>query len=360
MQPGKLVFDKQASLVLKGIAIIMMMLHHNFRTPSLYSNYAISFYPFSESHVVTVASACKICVSIFAFITGYGLYASYSHNKISPTKWVFQRYVKTFSGYWFVWALSAIICQLIDRRTTTILFRDGTARGLFNALIDFLGLHNMFRTPSINGTWWYMSAAAVFILLIPLLYRFRDNIILIMISTVFLMRVIRNDSPFTGGNSTYAFLTPFMMGFAFSHYSVFEKLSHISKQNKLTTLYKAIAESWLIIAMLIVYNKVPIDMFWEYHFCLFPTLVICFCVEFVVNVKYLRNLLCFCGRHSMNIFFVHTFIRGYYLADFTYSFKHFAVVVLVLLCLSIAISMVIEQLKKLLRYNDLINNLANC
>ena len=357
MQSEKGIFDRQASLALKGIAILMMMLHHNFRKPSIYSSYAISFSPFLESQIVTVASACKICVSIFAFITGYGLYVSYRHNKVSSTKWVLQRYLKTFSGYWFVWVLSAIICQFIDRRTATILFKDGIAQGFFHTLINFLGLHNLFHTPSINATWWYMSAAAVFILLIPLLYHYRDNIILIMIGTIFLIRIVHNGDAFTGANSVYAFLTPFIMGFTFSHYSMFEKLAQILSQNHLTRLCKAMVELCIIIAMFMIYGQVPIALYWEFHYCLFPTLFICFCVEFIVGARFLGSMLQFCGKHSMNVFLVHTFIRGYYLVDFTYSWKHFLLVNLVLLCLSIAISIVIECLKKLLRYDFLINSL---
>ena len=66
--PKKSFFDKEASLALKGIAIMMMMLHHNFRAHSLFDKYTISFYPFNEQQVVNLAASCKICVSLFASV----------------------------------------------------------------------------------------------------------------------------------------------------------------------------------------------------------------------------------------------------------------------------------------------------
>lgn len=71
------ILDKNSSLALKGIAITLMMIHHNFRNTSLFSSYNVSFYPFNDQSVVSFAYACKICVSMFAFISGYGLYLSY-------------------------------------------------------------------------------------------------------------------------------------------------------------------------------------------------------------------------------------------------------------------------------------------
>ena len=59
----------------------------------------------------------------------------------------------------------------------------------------------------------------------------------------------------------------------------------------------------------------------------------------------------------MNVFFIHTFIRGYYLADFTYSLGHFIVITLVLLVISLGISVAIEWMKGVLRYDQRIGKL---
>ncbi len=90
---------KEDAAALKGVAILMMMLHHCFRETSLYEGFTISFVPFAEAAVVRFSLFLKICVSLFAFISGYGLFLNYRKNTVSATRWVAGRYVSTFSGY---------------------------------------------------------------------------------------------------------------------------------------------------------------------------------------------------------------------------------------------------------------------
>ena len=87
---------------------------------------------------------------------------------------------------------------------------------------------------------------------------------------------------------------------------------------------------------------------------LIPMIFIGYCYEFILPIKYVTNILQFLGKHSMNIFLTHTFIRYYYFKDFTYSFKYSILIVLVLLGISIIVSMVIELLKKAIKYNEFI------
>lgn len=61
----------------------------------------------------------------------------------------------------------------------------------------------------------------------------------------------------------------------------------------------------------------------------------------------------FVGKHSMNIFFMHTFIYSYYFGQFVFSFHWFGLIFLVLLAASLVCSMAIELLKKLLRIDQL-------
>ena len=64
-------FDKTTSQAIKGIAILMMLAHHCFGFPEYWMQ------PVAVSALtVQIASGFKICVAIFAFITGYGFYHS--------------------------------------------------------------------------------------------------------------------------------------------------------------------------------------------------------------------------------------------------------------------------------------------
>lgn len=237
MNVNRIYFDKNKSLELEGVAIMLMLFHHCFRLQEIYKGYDISFFPFSESNIVNIAYASKICVSMFAFVTGYGLYIKYSTKNESAQRWVAKRYLKTFSGYWFVWIVCAISFQIIDKSTTKIFFNDGIDKGIVYCVLNITGLDVLFRTPTQNAVWWYMSAAAVFIISIPIIYWFRENIWLFLAITILLLRSVLGHEGIaiiSSGMSPFAFFVPVIMGCVFARYKIFEK---IHSMNVITKSY---------------------------------------------------------------------------------------------------------------------------
>lgn len=354
-------FDKNNSQALKGIAILLLMLHHNFREARLFENYSISFWPFPQEWIVSAASMSKICVSLFAFITGYGLYLSCknseSSNNFSPSKWVAVRYIKTFSGYWIIWIMSAIITQIIDGRFAKIYFENNFWDGLVSAGLDFAGVANLFQSPTLNITWWYMSAAFVFILITPILVKNEKYLPIILLVTVIFTRMItgtNGEKAFTGGNSTWSFITIYMLGIIFARYNIVEKIVNAKDRWR-----RFVIEIALLVIAYKAYPAIDVTYYWELKWAIIPIVVILFSIEFIIYIPVIRQILLFLGKHSMNIFMVHTFIRYYYLADFTYSWKHFALIIIILLIFSLAISMTIEFIKKLLKYDKHITNVCN-
>lgn len=64
------VFPRNISLMVKGVAILMMIAHHCFAFPSYWlDSFCVS--PFWAE----LCNQFKICVAVFAFITGYGFFA---------------------------------------------------------------------------------------------------------------------------------------------------------------------------------------------------------------------------------------------------------------------------------------------
>lgn len=346
-------FAKKESLAMKGIAIIMMLLFHCFREKVVYDGFEVSFFPFPENSIVNIAYACKVCVSIFAFISGYGLFKNYTSKTIGGEKWVLLRYIKTFSGYWFVWVLCAVVFQIADGRYVNT-YGKGAA-GVTYALIDLCGLSTIFRTNTLNANWWYMSAAFVFIMLAPVVYKCKDYIGLIIVSEMVFIRILPID-PFPGHNSVYAFLTAFLCGCLFAKTDFLDRWILIGSKNRLTKAYKCLAEIWVLIALYKGYLFLPIEKLWDYHYGLFPVMIVLFSVEFII--PYSKRILAFLGKHSANIYMTHTFIRLYYFREFTYSWKHFVLILLVLLSISLCISVIVEMLKKALKYNILISEIV--
>ena len=71
----------------------------------------------------------------------------------------------------------------------------------------------------------------------------------------------------------------------------------------------------------------------------------------------ISNLLEFVGKHSMNIFLFHTFIYYYWFRDFIYASRNPIVIYLLLLLICLLVSVGIELLKKIIRFNIMVNHI---
>ena len=170
--------SKNDSLALKGIAILMMYVHHFYLSPDRWAGYAVDFFPLTADMTVYIAEFFKTCVCIFVFITGYGMTQSLKKNhpdlNVSPQdtlSYTRHRLISLLSNFIFVYLL-VIIVSFPTGRFFEIYGRSGSS--VLYVLVDMFGLAKLFKTPTYVGTWWYMSLAIVLIVLFPLfvkLYR---------------------------------------------------------------------------------------------------------------------------------------------------------------------------------------------
>lgn len=77
------------------------------------------------------------------------------------------------------------------------------------------------------------------------------------------------------------------------------------------------------------------------------------CIHFFIWCKPLVVVLQFLGKHSMNMFLTHTMFRAVYFHDFIYSFYNIWIDYIVLIAVSVATSICIEFVKKLIRYGKI-------
>lgn len=91
---------------------MMLLFHHLYSAQERFDSYPVSFFPFAQDDVVAVALMFKNCVSLFAFISGYGLLksiASIPLNRRSVLIWNITRLLKLLSGFWFIYALIFLV-----------------------------------------------------------------------------------------------------------------------------------------------------------------------------------------------------------------------------------------------------------
>lgn len=357
-------FTKEKSAILKGCAIIMMVYHHCFLS-GRFENYSISFWPLSVSAVTHIASFFKICVSLFAFISGYGLLLSYQGyvaktERADRGNWIVERLVKTLSSYWFVLVCSWVVCMALDGLPVLAYSFDTSSKlyGCWNMLIEFLGLSNLVGRDPMNGTWWYMSAAVAFIILVPLVDLSLRN--LGSRGTILLTFILpRMLSSYPGGTSFVSFLLAFVCGMAFAYGDWFTKWFHFwSGQQIGIKILKFAGMSAALVFIYKIYYRLPTDQYWDIKWGFMPLIVILYINDYISEIPGIRKSLVYLGKHSTNIFLTHTFVRHYYAMDFTYNMKHFVLIIIVLLGISLVISYTIEYLKKLLHYDYYLNKAA--
>lgn len=359
-------FTKSESQCMKGIAVMIMVMYHCFHG-DFYEGYTVSYAPFPENYVRYVIAAFKICVGIFVFISGYGLTVGlknaspdYRLDGKEQSKWIVTRLIRLLSGFWFVYLLSFLTCMFIDRRPITVYFKDGMVRGIFNCLADFMGINKLLQTPSINNTWWYMSAAVVFVILLPSLARIckKNGGIFLLSACIIIPRIL--NIGFTDSQAPLPFLFPFLLGIVFAENDLFSQISDLKfMKNRIAN--ESIKFMGMLLGLgifVIIYNELNTRVWWEVKYGLFAVYIICFCREFILPVKLFRTVLEFIGRYSMDIFLIHPFIRRVYLKDFTYSFQHFIIIYVVLFGISLVISILVEWLKRVLRYQKLMDLLT--
>lgn len=352
---------KNDSLAIKGIAILILLFHHLYTSADRFSNFDVSFAPLNQHLVVSLAFSLKICVSIFAFISGYGLLKSISKTTLTRKNvviWNTSRLIKTMSGFWFIYIIAFVVTMIIDRLPVKVYCTDGIRNGIMYAINDFFGLANLLDTPTLNSTWWYMSAAIVFILLVPVVYTLSKKVgyMPIVLAISALPRLLKVGYP--GGINLYTFILPVIFGMIFADYNLFEKISEKSPKNKAA----AYAVHLLLFGgMLIAGYAIPYildrTVIWEITYGVLPVVFICLFRYCIVRIPIIRNFLEFLGEHSMTIFLSHTFLRYNYLNEFIYSKGNFMVIYLVLFVLSVALALVLDTIKKLSRYDKLISKL---
>ena len=239
-------------------------------------------------------------------------------------------------------------------------FQTSVFYGLWNALLELLGLTHIVQqmaSQSILGTWWYMGAALAFILLLPTVAFLLSNIGPAgTLGLVFLLpRVLRQ---YPGNCSFYSFFPIFCIGSVFAKYEVFQHIDGFfaTKKPFAGKMTKLLLFLLLTVLAYKTYYFLDEKIWWDFKFCILPIPLILLMVDICKLIKPLKTALAFLGKHSVNIYLIHNFIR-IYAPELVYGRGHFIVVYAVLLCGALIVSFCVEKLKKVTRYELLINKL---
>lgn len=360
-------FTKEHTMQMKGIAIIILLFHHCFlnaqrwatvpyeklATTKGWGYYPISFAPFSSHTIQYLASFSKICVAMFVFMTGYGMWVSYESQKKKTTmsNYIKKRMVTLMTGFLIIFVVTEILA-IPTGRFIEVYGHD--FRSVVYMIIDALGLAKLLGTPLFCLTWWYMSLAIVLIMIFPFIHSIMEKYQwIVVVASIIVPRACG----FGQSTDLFRYLLAYTLGMYFAQYDLLARIKEKFMEQNVAGKLLSLIVSLIGLAVIIKCRQNAwigwkyLD-FWDGFAAMY---VIVLSYIYILNGKWIVKGLGFLGKHSMNIFLIHSFYRDVFFHEFTYSFYYAWLDYIVLMAISLVTSLVLEWFKKLIRYEKFID-----
>lgn len=340
---------KDESLALKGIAIIMMLLYHLFYVSKVGYCSLINI-----GEVSLIRRFSEICypVSLYVMISGYGLYAS--KIKGSKSKNDFRRIKNIYAHVWIILLLILpVACFVAPNKYP----------GDFVSFIK----NALCLSSSYNSEYWFILPYIILLLLSNALCRFIERnkwyvtILLSMIlflAYLFLYKSVglsRIKDYLGFGIELYftiSFIFPFALGSLAKKYDIIEQMESVlirifnrggqSQDNQRINVKIQIAAFAFVLSATVIRMVIPNQSLQPlYVFLIFISF------PFLGHGERVYGILKFLGRHSLNIWLIHTWICYYLFEDFVYGMKYPLLIFAFTLGVSIVISIIVEKIYSL-------------
>ena len=308
------VFTKKDTINMYGVAILLMLFHHLFCIPDRMGGYIPVLYFGQFNLETTIAWFAKICVAIYAFISGYGFYSisiqehntGFIQNIILDYKIVIRHLLKLYKKYWIVFVIFIPI---------GFLFYDVPfERELF--MKSLLG-----KSADYNHEWWYMWQYIKFVILFPFARYYvndtKNRIIEAAKMLLVLMGVLLLVLPSPVQELVHLlvyqelgfYFLIFLVGMYCVRFHVFEQIDLVTKG-----VYQLVTTWFMLILVIVIrviladkanYNTA--DVFLTPFFVYSVTRLL----SNITNSKSVKVIQLF-GKYSTYIWLTHTFFAYYY------------------------------------------------
>ena len=319
-------FTKQDSLVLKGVAILLMLYLHLFNQMNnvllCHNNFYVGDIPLT--HILVRATNP---VPFFLILSGYGMYIVY----MKGDKHRYSRLLKLLFHYWVI--------LLIFVGIGSYLYPDRYPGTWEKILSNVTGYKTTY-----NGECWFLLPYILLSFSSPLIFKITDRYrartivpILFFVNLFTSFLISRYGDKFLFHNY-WAYIPVLYFNLMLSFY-----LGSMSAKNdvfgKVSLKVKAYGKYlWLFLILLIFlrccYNTYSFDELYAFPFLLL-----------FINAprfEFVDKCLALFGKHSMNMWMIHTWFCYYLFHDYIYGFKYPIVIYIVLVLISLFCSYVIN------------------
>lgn len=288
---AQLKFSIEKTNYIKGIAILLMIIHHLFwNVPG----YGIIINGMSISQRIGVIG--KVCVTLFLILSGYGLYLSTKNHKIDKISFYKKRLLKLFPNYWIIVIFSLII-GFIFFRTKLIDILAGNAP--IKIILTLTGLPYLLGYQFLNASWWFMSIILFYYVIFPyikfLLDKYDWKSILVFLPIWFLPI----DIPIFNIKEIIFWFLPFFIGMYFAKNNSIEKI-----ENYLIVKSKFIKVGLLfLVTIILLYNRqfMGVSEFGNRLDVIIGILIISIATISIDKLIIIKKPLVFLGVHSFKL-----------------------------------------------------------
>ena len=323
------------STVMKAIAILCMLTHHLWTFPERIAGGPLeSLISFSNLPLtVHLGVFGKICVSMFFFLGGYGLYKKYFGKRYN----IAERLKKLYIAYWKVFLIFVPI-GFVFFSNQTAYCQDADVYSAFSGfsvkefVLNFFGLISTY-----NREWWFLLSYAIALILFPLIRKIVDffpiyvNIFVVIAISVVQANVFQSEP--------YAIC--FGMGVIVAKHHLLDCLRDFTKSKKiLNPVFDILVWMFVIILRLKIIGE-QFDIFFV------PILTLA-SIDLVNRISILKKSLSALGKRSTNMWLIHTFFCYYFgvTAKIVAAPRYAILSLIILFAMSYAASILVEKFWK--------------
>ena len=332
-------FTKEDTLLVKGIVILFMLFYHLFETYERVDSLGVIYAPLSEDIFLMISGFGNICVAVFAFLSAYGiskkLISLEGANLRSWYKVSVKRYLKLLVGFICIYA--SVTLLWFYKFDYVKLYGKGW-QGALCGILDALGMAQVAGTPTLCETWWYMEIAILIIFITPILLKVVKSMGNYSIIVGVLLPLIV-ELPFDFKRYYFVIL----LGVVAANEEWFEKADFDRIPKWARTLIG------LVIFAALVIIRQNYFVYTNFVYLLDGAIAVFFAwfiKELCGEIPGVKQALSFLGKHSMNIYFIHSFIYMIIYQEFIYSFRYAGLIFMVLLAICLVYSVCLEGIKK--------------
>ena len=345
-------FTKDDTNRIKGIAILLLIFHHMYRTTDAIGFLAAKAWLLSDADISQIAFCFRVCVYVFVFLSAYGISAGFKGKGVkSIFKYYAYRLWRFLSPYWFTLILLNLLYLIV--------YKHIKYSNPLHFLGDVIPVHDMLGRSELmfDGVFWYMNFTLLVILVLPLLHKLTEKagvfVFLVTLATYGIVPVVL-DSPRGGPYYSYIFVVE--LGILFQQKDILaavkKRCGDFSKLTKTVCLTGLLLFSFLFPYM--AWFVIPDNRFGiQPLFHTAGALSLVLCIYLCRMPRFMSWFLELLGKYSYDIFLTHVLIFRYS-RDMLHIVRYVLPQYIVTVGLCLLIAFLIDLLKKATRWEKLI------